>query len=34
MVESLGVKSPRGEPVLHYAEEIEVDVWAIKRLIH
>jgi uncharacterized protein YqjF (DUF2071 family) len=34
MIESLGLKSPEGEPVLHYAEEIEVDVWAIKRLTH
>jgi uncharacterized protein len=32
MIESLGVKSPKGEPVLHYAEEIEVDIWAIKRV--
>ena len=34
MIESLGVKSPKGEPVLHYSEEIDVDIWAIKRLIH
>jgi uncharacterized protein YqjF (DUF2071 family) len=32
MIESLGLKSFPGEPVLHYAEEIEVDVWAIKKL--
>ena len=32
MIEALRVASPRGEPVLHYAEEIEVDVWAIKRM--
>jgi hypothetical protein len=32
MIESLGLKSPKGEPVLHYTEEIEVDIWAIKRV--
>jgi uncharacterized protein len=32
MIESLGLNSPRGEPVLHYTEEIDVDIWAIKRV--
>jgi uncharacterized protein YqjF (DUF2071 family) len=32
MIEALGLKTPSGEPVLNYVEEIEVDVWAIKRL--
>jgi uncharacterized protein YqjF (DUF2071 family) len=32
MIESLGLKTPKGEPVLNYAEEIEVDVWPIKKL--
>ena len=32
MIESLGLKTLRGEPVLNYAEEIEVDVWPIKKL--
>jgi len=32
MIEALGVKSFGGEPVLQYAEEIDVDIWGIKRL--
>jgi len=32
MIESLGLKSREGEPVLNYAESLEVDIWAIKKL--
>lgn len=32
MIESLGIKSFKGEPVLRYAEAIDVDIWAIKRV--
>ena len=32
MIESLGVRSPKGEPVLRYAEAIDVYIWAIKRV--
>jgi hypothetical protein len=32
MIEALGLPSPAGEPVLNYAEEIEVDIWGIKKI--
>jgi uncharacterized protein YqjF (DUF2071 family) len=32
MIEALGVKSFDGEPVLNYAEEIDVEIWPIKRV--
>lgn len=32
MIESLGVKSPEGEPVLNYAESLDVDIWPIHRV--
>lgn len=32
MIEALRVKAFEGEPVLQYAEEINVDIWGIKRL--
>jgi uncharacterized protein len=32
MVESLGLPSPSGEPVLGYAEAIGVDIWPLKRV--
>ena len=32
MIESHGLPSPLGEPLLHYAEEISVDIWRLKRL--
>ena len=32
MIEALGVKSFDGEPVLKYAEEIDVDIWPIKKV--
>ena len=32
MIESLGLPSPKGEPVLNYAEEIDVDIWPVRRL--
>ncbi len=32
MIESLGVKKFSGDPVLNYAEEIDVDLWPIKKV--
>ena len=32
MIEALGVKAFGGDPVLNYAEEIDVDIWPIKRI--
>lgn len=32
MIEALGVKSFGGEPVLNYAEAIDVDIWGIHRV--
>jgi len=32
MIESHGVPTPAGEPLLHYAEEITVDIWPLERV--
>jgi uncharacterized protein YqjF (DUF2071 family) len=32
MIEALGLPAPEGEPLLHYAEEIKVDIWPLKKL--
>lgn len=32
MISSLGVREPETEPLLHYAESIEVDIWRLKDL--
>ena len=32
MIESLGLPAPEGEPLLHYAESIAVDIWPLKRV--
>jgi uncharacterized protein len=32
MIESLGLPSPKGDPLLHYSEEISVDIWPLKTL--
>lgn len=32
MIEALGVRAFPGEPVLNYAESIDVDIWAIRRV--
>lgn len=32
MIESLGLATPAGDPLLHYAEELTVDIWALKKL--
>ncbi|MEO8435584.1 MAG: DUF2071 domain-containing protein [Pyrinomonadaceae bacterium] len=32
MIESLGLPTPAGDPVLHYSEEIAVDIWRLKTL--
>jgi uncharacterized protein YqjF (DUF2071 family) len=31
MIESLGIKEPKGEPVLHYAESIGVNIWPLRK---
>ncbi len=32
MVESRGLPTPDGEPLLHYCEELSVDIWPIRRI--
>lgn len=32
MIESHDIKTPKGEPLLHYCEELSVDIWPIKKL--
>ena len=32
MIESHGLPTPAGEPLLHYCEEISVDIWPLKRV--
>lgn len=32
MIESLGLPTPLGDPLLHYAEEIHVGIWSLKKL--
>ena len=32
MIESLGIPAPEGEPLLHYAESIAVDIWPLKEV--
>jgi uncharacterized protein YqjF (DUF2071 family) len=32
MVESIGIHEPKGEPVLHYAEELGVDIWSLRKV--
>jgi hypothetical protein len=32
MIESLGIAQPQGEPLLHYAESIAVDIWPLQRV--
>lgn len=32
MVEALAVPAPAGEPLLHYAEELKVDIWPLVKL--
>jgi uncharacterized protein YqjF (DUF2071 family) len=32
MIESHGLKTPGGEPLLHYAESLAVDVWPLERV--
>lgn len=32
MIGSLGIAQPEGEPLLHYAESIAVDIWPLHRL--
>jgi uncharacterized protein YqjF (DUF2071 family) len=32
MIESHGLPTPEGDPLLHYAEEISVDIWPLRRV--
>jgi uncharacterized protein len=32
MIESQGLATPAGDPLLHYAEELTVDIWALQRV--
>ena len=32
MIESLGLPTPPGEPLLHYAEELSVDIWPLRKV--
>jgi uncharacterized protein YqjF (DUF2071 family) len=32
MIESLGIEQPEGEPLLHYAESIAVDIWPLRKV--
>ena len=32
MIQALGIPEPVGEPLLHYAESIAVDIWPLKRV--
>jgi uncharacterized protein YqjF (DUF2071 family) len=32
MIESLGIRTPEGEPLLHYAEELKVDIWPLVKV--
>jgi|ERR1700752_998721 len=31
MIEAVGLQTPRGEPILHYAEELHVDIWPLQK---
>jgi uncharacterized protein YqjF (DUF2071 family) len=31
MIESLGLATPKDDPLLHYAEELKVDIWPIRK---
>jgi uncharacterized protein len=32
MIESLGLPTPKGEPLLHYAEALAVDIWPLEKV--
>jgi len=32
MIQSLGIEQPEGEPLLHYAESIAVDIWPLRKV--
>jgi hypothetical protein len=34
MIESHGLPAPEGDPLLHYCEEISVDIWPLRKLPH
>jgi hypothetical protein len=31
MIESAKLPTPAGEPLLHYAEELSVDIWSLQK---
>lgn len=33
MIESHGLPTPNGEPLLHYAEELRIDIWPLQRAV-
>jgi hypothetical protein len=32
MIESHGLSAPEGDPLLHYAEAIAVDIWSLEEV--
>ena len=34
MIESPGLPTPHGEPLLHYSEKIGVDIWPVKKVLY
>jgi hypothetical protein len=32
VVEALGLPTPSGDPLLHYADELKVDIWPLTRV--
>ena len=32
MIESIGLPTPHGDPLLHYCEELSVEIWPLKRV--
>jgi uncharacterized protein YqjF (DUF2071 family) len=32
MIESHGLPTPQGDPLLHYSEELSVEIWPLRRL--
>jgi hypothetical protein len=33
MIEVFDLPSPKGDPLMHYAEQIEVKIWLLERLL-
>jgi hypothetical protein len=32
MIECRGLLTPKGDPLLHYAEELSVEIWPLKKI--